>query len=225
MRNITLAAALGLAAVPTQAAVLMPSATAVVIDSFDAATRGTQLAFSSVSGTSVSFSATVYTAVYRNTAGTLDFYIQGVRTGAGSFDDLTIQRLELALFGSADVFAFVDLTDFDGAGNFLAVNNPGGGVGTAFRSANGNTVGVDLGGTPSNLSGTENSAVYIFRTNATQFVAGTFTISGRSSLSGTAFAPVAAIPEPATWSIMLLGFGLCGLAMRFRRRSSGAATA
>ena len=173
----------------------------------------------------MSFAATVYTAVYRNTSGTLDFYIQGMRTGGGSFDDLSIQRLELALFGSADVSAFVDPTDFDGGGSFLAVNNPGGSVGTAFRSANGNTVGVDLGGTPSNLSGTENSAVYIFRTNATEFVAGTFTISGRTSLSGSAFAPVTAIPEPGTWSLMLLGFGMCGLALRFRRRPSAAAIA
>lgn len=39
--------------------------------------------------------------------------------------------------------------------------------------------------------------------------------------------PVGAVPEPGTWALMLLGFGLCGAAMRRRRPSrlgtSGAA--
>jgi len=30
--------------------------------------------------------------------------------------------------------------------------------------------------------------------------------------------PVAAIPEPATWAMMLIGFGICGAALRRRRR-------
>lgn len=33
--------------------------------------------------------------------------------------------------------------------------------------------------------------------------------------------PVAAVPEPATWALMLLGFGLCGAALRRRHQRSG----
>ncbi|MBE1526364.1 hypothetical protein GGC65_000820 [Sphingopyxis sp. OAS728] len=31
--------------------------------------------------------------------------------------------------------------------------------------------------------------------------------------------PVAAVPEPGTWALMLIGFGLCGAVLRRRRRS------
>jgi hypothetical protein len=37
------------------------------------------------------------------------------------------------------------------------------------------------------------------------------------------FAPVSAIPEPATWAVMLVGFGALGGALRSRRRSPVAA--
>lgn len=37
--------------------------------------------------------------------------------------------------------------------------------------------------------------------------------------------PVAAVPEPATWALMLAGFGLTGAAMRRRRRSVGVGVA
>ena len=35
-------------------------------------------------------------------------------------------------------------------------------------------------------------------------------------------APVAAVPEPGTWALMLLGMGLCGAALRRRRRDAKA---
>jgi hypothetical protein len=35
--------------------------------------------------------------------------------------------------------------------------------------------------------------------------------------------PPPAVPEPATWSLMLLGFGAIGVAMRRRRRQLAAA--
>ncbi|RYD20158.1 MAG: PEP-CTERM sorting domain-containing protein, partial [Lysobacteraceae bacterium] len=31
---------------------------------------------------------------------------------------------------------------------------------------------------------------------------------------------VFAVPEPATWALMLLGFGMVGAATRYRRRAS-----
>lgn len=44
---------------------------------------------------------------------------------------------------------------------------------------------------------------------------------GRSSLVNATSARVAAVPEPATWGMMLIGFGVIGAAMRRRRRAAG----
>ena len=58
-----------------------------------------------------------------------------------------------------------------------------------------------------------------------------FTIAGVGSYPTTEFAvdnlvvSGAAIPEPATWAVMLAGFGGVGAAMRSRRRTAAAATA
>jgi len=45
-----------------------------------------------------------------------------------------------------------------------------------------------------------------------------FTGNGNGTASYSAVALAAAIPEPATWAMTLLGFGLIGGAMRYRRR-------
>jgi len=45
------------------------------------------------------------------------------------------------------------------------------------------------------------------------------TLTGGSPIALT-IAEVAAIPEPATWGMMLLGFGVVGAGMRARRRST-----
>ena len=81
-----------------------------------------------------------------------------------------------------------------GAGLFLALNNPNGSGGTAFRSADGNTVGIDL--SPIILFGTYNTGTYIFRTNAVDFTAGTFGARSRTLLQTAAFAPDWDLPFP-----------------------------
>ena len=44
------------------------------------------------------------------------------------------------------------------------------------------------------------------------------TATGGGSFAGTVTILAAAVPEPATWAMMLLGFGAIGLSMRKRRR-------
>ncbi|WP_404829577.1 PEPxxWA-CTERM sorting domain-containing protein [Sphingomonas aliaeris] len=76
------------------------------------------------------------------------------------------------------------------------------------------------------LTGTENSATYIFRTNATAFNnMGTFGVIDGSTLQGMTFQPITAVPETATWGMMIAGFGMTGAAMRTRRRSTKVAFA
>ena len=47
----------------------------------------------------------------------------------------------------------------------------------------------------------------------------------QNGVVGTFAAPAGAVPEPGTWAMMLLGFGLVGGAMRYRSRRMSVATA
>lgn len=44
--------------------------------------------------------------------------------------------------------------------------------------------------------------------------------AGNRLLTGTAARAVAAVPEPATWAMMMVGFGMVGAASRYRRRGA-----
>jgi hypothetical protein len=218
MKKFALIAAGLLAAAPAYAAQVLPGdgigGPGAAIDLFDGSTRGTLLAYSETSGTALTFAATFRSAVYRNSGGTLDFYYQVVRTGAGSTGSNAVQSFTAANFDGFDTFAFRDGTDFDGAGGFSAAGNPGTFTSTANRSFSGDVVGVNFGS--NNLQDTENSTTYIFRTNAQGFTAGTFGVIDGSTLQGPTFAPT--VPEPATWAMMLGGFALAGVATRRSRR-------
>jgi len=219
MKKYALLALAALAAFPAQAAQVFPGngigGPGATIDLFDGTTRGSLLAYSETTGTAFTFAATFRSAVYRNTDGTLDFYYQVARNGAGSTGNNAIQSFTAAEFGNFDTFAFRDGSDFDGTGGFSAAGNPGTFTSTANRSFDGNVIGVNFGS--NNLVGTENSTTYIFRTNAVAFTSGTFGVIDGSTLQGPTFAPVA-VPEAATWAMMLGGFGLIGMATRRSRR-------
>ena len=109
---------------PAAATVLLPGATGQPTQALPAGTAGTVLASQSVTGTAATFSATFNQAVYRNTLGTLDFYYQVARTGAGSEISEEIRSFTVSSFAGYTVDAFVNGADTDGSGPFLAVNNP-----------------------------------------------------------------------------------------------------
>ena len=83
MKKLLLCAA-AMAAMPAQAAVLLPGAQGQAFAPFDFTTQGTQIAYSEVQGQALTFAAIFRSAVYRNTDGKLDFYFQVERTGVGS---------------------------------------------------------------------------------------------------------------------------------------------
>jgi len=216
-------ALLGLAATPSLATIVPPATGGVAITAFDTSTQGTLLDSNVLTGQSLTFAGSMAVAVYRNTLGTLDFYYQFARTGAGTQNSDAVERITGANFAGYTVDALFSDADLDGAGIFTASNNPGAAA-TARRNLDGGVVGVDLD--PSNpLAGTEISSTYIFRTNATEYEAGTFGVIDGSSFQGISYQPTGAVPEPATWAMFILGFGAAGAAMRRgRKRTLATAT-
>jgi hypothetical protein len=203
-------------AMPAQAVPLIAGSTLLTPTPFStiAGTQGSLLASTTVTGTALTFSALFRSAVYRNTLGTLDFYYQVARTGAGSFKSQMIDALTSSDFTGFTVDGYASAGDPDGAGFFTAGNNPPASTTTFGRSVDDAVIQISFNS--NGLSNTENSATYIFRTNARNFTTGTFGVIDGSTFSGLAFEPSGAVPEPATWGLMVLGFGMVGFAARRR---------
>jgi hypothetical protein len=98
--------------------------------------------------------------------------------------------------------------------------------GQTFNLANSNSAGVGFSnsgvGTPEvintiNYSGPSGSSVFSFSTGGFGY---SFSDSANSSLDshGTITATIAAVPEPSTWALMILGFAGIGF-MTYRRKN------
>jgi hypothetical protein len=221
---LTLAlAATAVLATPAAATELLPNTVAVPFSPIDASTRGTLLD-SIETGTTgaTTYEGFLRSAVYQNTLGTLDFYFQVAITSIEFGDE--VFNLTASNFSGFTVDALVDTTDFDGGGIFTAASNPNldgppGSTTTASRNGfGGSVVRADFGANGLEGAG-QTSATYIFRTNATNYtLGGTFTTQDGSVAQRANFAPVAAVPEPATWAMMLMGFGAMGVSLRRRRK-------
>ena len=223
--GLTIATFVAFLSTPSFAAPIIAGATGVTPTAGVPTGQGTLLASQSITGTALTFAATFNQAVYRNTAGTLDFYFQVLRTGAGSLRNEEIRSFTVSNFDSFTVDGYASAPDPDAGGLFIAARNPTLADGTASgstttfgRSPSGNVLTTEFGA--NGLTGTENSATYIFRTNALNFdSSGTFGIIDGSTLSGLTYEPIgSAVPEPASWAMMMMGVGMVGFAMRRRRQ-------
>lgn len=160
-------------------------------------------------------------AVYSGN-GYLDFVYQITNLGSSN---TSVEGLTFASFDSFDVAAwqFINGIGLFGAGAEEADS--------ARRNPDGQVLGVAFGTNffPNNdtdagpnglLNPGETSSTFLFRvTGATSFTPGTFTAQNGVTVTGQGFSPVAAVPEPGTWAMMLLGFGAMGVALRRRQRA------
>ena len=216
------------AATPSDATTIIPGQTGATATALDVMTRGTQLAIRTESGVAPTISGRVAEAVFQNTLGGLDFYFQIFRLGGTN----EIDGFNAGDFSGFTTDIFTDATDNDGMGaifstpnNTALANGTASGSTTTFDRSNGTGAVVRGNFGLNGLSGAENSTTYIVRTNATNFALNGFaTVGNSTSFNVQTFAPIAAVPEPATWGMMILGMGIIGFAMRRRQKVSTTVT-
>lgn len=139
-------------------------------------------------------------------AGSIIFY----GAGSGSFAGLNCSG---ACGSIADI---PSLAPFAAITNFLVLNTNG--IEFDLSSITGVTRTSDaLGGT---LAFTGGGTIRFNGYDATPGIF-SFTAQGNNLTSFSASAVSAAVPEPGTWAMMLLGFGAIGFAMRRRRFTGG----
>lgn len=173
----------------------------------------------------VQFQGTAYGCFTAGCTPTGSDTMDGLTYTQGSFNQSTDSTGFLALGGSPDGLGFFSqdgsATSYSGDVFRLLVtftlpagSTPGS---TLFQTLlQGTVTGVNGGGVFVNFDNTP----LLFNSSAGEF---TFTIADLNVTGGSAFAAVtaniqAAVPEPGTWAMMLLGFGAIGYSMRRRRK-------
>lgn len=219
----TLALSLGLSA-PSLAVIVPPGEQGFLTGTTEAARP--DLGGRIIADTSTSYSVTVdalertstgsiQSRVVRNSFGTLDFYWRVVPT-YGSTLDLSSFSVDPWPLGSID-------TDYriDGLGAYgpdRLVNN--GGIAAAF----------DLSWIFESPDPAAETSFFFARSDAVRFARTDYSVlfKGQSpdggpiffqSQSGETFGPSAAIPEPASWAMLIAGFALVGSAARRPRKT------
>lgn len=172
---------------------------------------------------------TMRSAVYDAPGGFLDFFYQITNLGTSntSINELTFSSFAGFDISSPGTGAWQQLGAFGIFTSGVEMAD------SARRGPDGSVIGANFGttlfgdvdaGTNALLNPGETSAIFQIRTVASNFRLGTFTAQNGIGLTGIGFAPAAAIPEPGTWMMMLLGFGGIGFTLRRRRKAYGSMT-
>jgi len=151
--------------------------------------------------------------------------------GPGFFDNLAFSGNSVDLDGSTG-------TGFSPAGELQSVASLATGNYTVsfelagnLRNAPAETTTVNIGTSAASavVFSPANTQGYTLETATFKDVSGqvSFTDSGPASQQGNLLdnVVVSSVPEPATWAVMLVGFGGLGVTMRSNRRKQAAATA
>ena len=226
MKNIAIIAAAitGFAALPAQAVTLV--ATNGSTTTFAASATGAQYDFDS--------------ATTGNVGDPAGFLRIGGQVMAGSIENVAANP-----FGAPDANSYLYVS----AGGTSVIRSIAAGI-TGYRAVSfyvgsidwGNTVEVlDLGGNllrsfngadmaaPASPSGNQdlpaNNRLLTFSADAGELIGGLRFNSTVDALEADNVRFTAAVPEPATWAMMLVGFGMVGATARYRRRKSNVAFA
>jgi hypothetical protein len=114
-------------------------------------------------------------------------------------------------------FTFPTPTDYNSVSLDISSILNGAGTDINFTSVMFNGVSYNILST--GISEFRNLLSQPLTAGATNTITVTGTTAGNGAFSGTiALGSVPAVPEPATWGLMLLGFGAMGYSMRRRRR-------
>lgn len=158
--------------------------------------------------------STAFAAVPAN-AQTVTFNLTGSRTATFTLDD-----------SIPDSFTSNALT-----GNQIFFNNVAGSFGGTAGTANisfGTNLIADLNIQSANLGFTQLTMpgdLFTGPASNPTFNTGTFNLSGGFTAGPATLtitrAAVAAVPEPGTWAMMLIGFGAMGVSLRRRDRTEG----
>lgn len=145
-------------------------------------------------------------------AAILDFVLSGSKNATFQFDSNPIpDSSSTSIFG--DQIQFTDVAGiFDGVAGVAPSIGFGSGL-FASLNINGTSLGFTQFAGPSLFGGT--STAPVFSPGVFQL---TSIVSGRSTLT-ISQAQTGAVPEPATWALMIAGFGLTGAALRRRRQT------
>ncbi len=226
MKNIAIAAAAvaGFAALPAQAvtlvaangsaAVFAQSATGAQYD-FDSATTGNvgnPAGFLRIGGQVMKDSvANVAANPFGAPAGNSYLYVS---TGVTS----VIRSVAAGITGYREVSFYIGSIDW---GNTVDVLDLGGNLLRSFK-------GAEMAA-PASPSGNQdfplNNRLLTFTAGAGELIGGLRFTSSVDSLEADNIRFTAAVPEPATWAMMLVGFGMIGATARYRRRKSNVAYA
>lgn len=191
---------------------------------------------STVTAPGNAFTATFSSAVYANVAdasdqtalsgfvtgqSVLDFVFQ-VRNSPNSLSAIPLATLfDYAAGGvpnQINLLLWQTAADIDGAGNLFTMGNQQ--ATTADRGANGKTVFINYGMTADDsINMGETSFAFIVRASTPNYAPGFYSAIAGTTATVSSFAPVAAIPEPETYALMLAGLGALGVIARRRRQT------